>query len=478
MTTATALRPLSSDVLRRFDHSGPRYTSYPTADRFVEAFEQEHLTSAIDMRKALGRTASHPFSVYVHLPFCESLCHYCACNKIITRQHDKADEYLYYLKKEIKLYARLLMSGASQAGQSSESSNIHLNQLHLGGGTPTFLSDAQLTTMMDNLREHFHLEKGGEYAIEIDPRTVDAQRLTNIKALGFNRLSLGVQDFDEQVQKAVHRLQPFAMVAQLMAHARHIGFESINMDLIYGLPRQTLASVEKTLAQVISMRPERIALYAYAHLPERFKPQRRIDTAQLPTASDKTLMLELALKMFGEAGYVYVGMDHFALPTDALAIAKRQGRLNRNFQGYSTHPDSDLIGLGVSAIGKIGASYSQNAKTLQEYYDLLNQDRLPVIRGIMLGRDDVLRRAVIMSIMCQGTVHFESLEQAHLIDFLDYFKAEMQALQSMAKDGLVQLNADGIEVTEAGWYVVRAIAMVFDHYLQADRQRQRYSRII
>jgi oxygen-independent coproporphyrinogen III oxidase len=478
MTATTAIRPLSVDVLRRFDQSGPRYTSYPTADRFVEAFEEQNLTSAIDMQRALGRTVTQPLSVYVHLPFCESLCYYCACNKIITRHHDKADEYLHYLGKEIELYANLLRQKAVGSNLRHGSSRIHVNQLHLGGGTPTFLSDTQLAKMMGSLREHFHFDEVGEYAIEIDPRTVDADRLANLKTLGFNRLSLGVQDFDEQVQKAVHRIQPFAAVAQLMAQARSIGFESINMDLIYGLPRQTLASIEKTLAQVIGLRPERIALYAYAHLPERFKPQRRIDAAQLPVASDKTAMLELALNMFSKAGYVYVGMDHFALPTDALAIAKRQGRLHRNFQGYSTQPDSDLIGLGVSSIGKIGASYSQNAKTLQEYYDHLDQDRLPVVRGIGLGRDDVLRRAVIMSIMCQGTVHFESIEQAHLIDFSAYFETEMRALQSMADDGLVDLNANGIEVTEAGWYLVRAVAMVFDRYLQADRQRQRYSRII
>jgi oxygen-independent coproporphyrinogen III oxidase len=478
MSAVTLTQPLSGEVLRRFDQSGPRYTSYPTADRFVEAFNEHHLTSALDMRKALGRTATHPLSVYIHLPFCESVCYYCACNKIITRHHDKANEYLRYLDKEIQLYAHLLSQKAPGNKFGVEPTKIHVNQLHLGGGTPTFLSDAQLTIMIKNLLEYFYLEAEGEYAIEIDPRTVDAQRLIHLKTMGFNRLSLGVQDFDEQVQKAVHRVQPFTAVAQLMAQARSIGFQSINMDLIYGLPRQTLTSVEKTLTQVISLRPERIALYAYAHLPARFKPQRRIDATQLPTASEKTAMLELALKMFSEAGYVYVGMDHFALPTDALAIAKRQGRLHRNFQGYSTQPNSDLIGLGVSSIGKIGASYSQNAKTLQEYYGHLDQDRLPVMCGIVLGRDDVLRRAVIMSIMCQGTVHFESIEQAHLIDFSAYFESEMQALQAMADDGLVDLNAEGIEVTEAGWYVVRAVAMVFDRYLQADRQRQRYSRII
>ncbi len=478
MITATDFSPLPSEILRRFDQSGPRYTSYPTADRFVEAFESAHLESAMGMRKIMGRPAAHPLSVYVHLPFCESLCYYCACNKIITKHHEKADEYLNYLDKELKLYARHLTSNGFNEGDSSEPRKIHVNQLHLGGGTPTFLSDDQLAKLMLSLRQHLALEDGGEYAIEIDPRTVDAQRLVHLKALGFNRLSLGVQDFDPAVQKAVHRVQAFEAVAELMTQARAIGFQSINMDLIYGLPRQTLTSIETTLAQVISLRPERIALYAYAHLPERFKPQRRIDGAQLPSATSKTAMLELALKMFGQAGYVYVGMDHFALPTDALAIAKRQGRLHRNFQGYSTQPDSDLIALGVSAIGKIGVHYSQNAKTLQDYYDLLDQGVLPVIRGMALGRDDVLRRAVIMSIMCQGTVNYESIELAHLIDFPSYFEAEFQQLDRMAQDGLIELKADGLDVTEAGWYVVRAVAMVFDRYLQADRNRQRYSRII
>lgn len=478
MITATDFSPLPSEILRRFDQSGPRYTSYPTADRFVEAFESAHLESAMGMRKIMGRPAAHPLSVYVHLPFCESLCYYCACNKIITKDHEKADAYLNYLDKELKLYARHLISNQLNEGDSSETRKIHVNQLHLGGGTPTFLSDDQLAKLMLSLRQHLTLEEGGEYAIEIDPRTVNAQRLVHLKALGFNRLSLGVQDFDPAVQKAVHRVQPFEAVAELMTQARAIGFQSINMDLIYGLPCQTLTSIETTLAQVISLRPERIALYAYAHLPERFKPQRRIDGAQLPSATSKTAMLELALKMFGQAGYVYVGMDHFALPTDALAIAKRQGRLHRNFQGYSTQPDSDLIALGVSAIGKIGVHYSQNAKTLQDYYDLLDQGVLPVIRGMALGRDDVLRRAVIMSIMCQGTVNYESIELAHLIDFPSYFEAEFQQLDRMAQDGLIELKADGLDVTEAGWYVVRAVAMVFDRYLQADRNRQRYSRII
>lgn len=328
------------------------------------------------------------------------------------------------------------------------------------------------------LKRSFTLAPGGEYSIEVDPRTVNADRLAVLAELGFNRLSFGVQDFDPEVQKAVHRIQPAEQVFSLVESARSLGFESINVDLIYGLPRQTPESFDRTLAQVAQLRPDRIALYAYAHLPERFKPQRRIASVELPTAAGKVSMLSRSLDAFMGAGYVYVGMDHFALPEDALAVAKRQGRLHRNFQGYSTQPDCDLIGLGVSAIGRVGATYSQNAKTLEEYYDLLDQGRLPVVRGLALTRDDLVRRAVIMALMCQGELLFEPMEQAWLIDFRQYFSSELVQLEAMAEQGLVVLRPDGIEVTAMGWFFVRGIAMVFDRYLQADRNRARFSRII
>ncbi|MES2402184.1 MAG: oxygen-independent coproporphyrinogen III oxidase, partial [Pseudomonadota bacterium] len=324
----------------------------------------------------------------------------------------------------------------------------------------------------------FTMVPGGEYSIEIDPRTVDGTRLRALADMGFNRLSFGVQDFDPDVQKAVHRIQPFEQVSELMAQAREVGFDSINVDLIYGLPRQTPESFARTLAQVAQLRPDRIALYAYAHLPERFKPQRRITTADLPGAAAKVAMLTQSLAAFMAAGYVYIGMDHFALPNDALAVAKRQGRLHRNFQGYSTQPDCDLIGLGVSAIGRIGATYSQNAKTMEEYCDHLDQGRLPVVRGLALSRDDLARRAVIMALMCQGQVLFESIELAWLLDFRSYFAAEMEQLRDLADAGLVLLDESGIQVTAQGWFFVRAVAMVFDRYLQADRNRARFSRII
>jgi oxygen-independent coproporphyrinogen III oxidase len=457
---------ISPDLLRRFDVPGPRYTSYPTADRFVEAFTDDDYGQALAQRRTGPAALSLPLSLYVHVPFCESLCYYCACNKIITKHHDRSTGYLRYLSREVDLHTQKL--GLGQA----------VTQLHLGGGTPTFLSDAELGELMAMLRRSFSMTPGGEYSIEVDPRTVDEKRLTALAELGFNRLSFGVQDFDPDVQKAVHRIQPAEQVFRLVEQARGIGFDSINVDLIYGLPKQTPESFSRTLAQIGQLRPDRIALYAYAHLPERFKPQRRIDAMELPGGAAKIAMLAQSLDSFSDAGYVYVGMDHFALPNDALAVAKRQGRLHRNFQGYSTQPDCDLIGLGVSAIGKIGASYSQNAKTMEEYCDLIDHGRLPVVRGLALSRDDMARRAVIMSLMCQGQVLFESIELAWLLDFQEYFASELEALHDLADKGLVVLDEAGIQVTAMGWYFVRGVAMVFDRYLQADRNRARFSRII
>ena len=457
---------VTPELLTRFDVSGPRYTSYPTADRFVDAFGEDEYVLALQQRRQSAVGKALPLSIYVHIPFCESLCYYCACNKIITKHHDRADVYLRYLSREIDLH-----TAHCGIGQT-------VSQIHFGGGTPTFLSDDGLRELMGMLRSNFTLVPGGEYSIEVDPRTVDASRLALLHELGFNRLSFGVQDFDPEVQKAVHRIQPAEQVFALVESARSIGFDSINVDLIYGLPKQTPDSFDRTLAQVAQLRPDRIALYAYAHLPDRFKPQRRIIWADLPMASSKVAMLSRSLEAFSSAGYVYVGMDHFALPEDALAIAKRQGRLHRNFQGYSTQPDCDLIGLGVSAIGRVGATYSQNAKTLDDYYDRLNQGRLPVVRGLALTRDDLVRRAVIMALMCQGELLFEPLETSWLIDFRKYFAPELEQLQEMEQQGLVKLSAEGIEVTAMGWYFVRGIAMVFDKYLQADKNRARFSRII
>ncbi len=461
---SNAIALLTPATLQKYDISGPRYTSYPTADRFVEAFNGESYLQTLAQRRVGGVTL--PLSLYVHIPFCESLCFYCACNKIITKHHERSAEYLQYLRKEIELHVQQL------GGRQS------ISQLHLGGGSPTFFSDEELSSLMSMIRENFDLAEHGEYSIEIDPRTVNDQRLQHIADLGFNRLSFGVQDFDPEVQKAVHRIQPAEQVFKLVEAARNIQFDSVNVDLIYGLPKQTSESFLRTLSQVVALKPERIALYAYAHLPERFKPQRRIDSYELPSGADKISMLSSALSTFIDAGYVYVGMDHFALPTDALAIAKRQGRLHRNFQGYSTQPDCDLIGLGVSSIGRIGATYSQNAKTLEEYYDFLDQDRFPVVRGLALSRDDLVRRAVIMALMCQGALQFESIELAYLIDFKSYFAKELEALKEQENAGMLTIDNSGIQVTDFGWYFVRAIAMQFDRYLQSDRNRARFSKII
>lgn len=455
---------ISEQLLKRFDVPGPRYTSYPTADRFVEAFTETEYVQALEQRR-VGSMAL-PLSLYVHIPFCESVCYYCACNKVITKHHEKAAEYLRYIAREIELQV-------AHCGRGH-----HVSQLHLGGGTPTFLSDVEIEDLMSMIRRNFTLVSGGEFSVEVDPRTVTPERLKTLHRLGFNRLSFGVQDFDPAVQKAVHRVQPIEQVIALVHAAREIGFESLNIDLIYGLPLQTPESFARTLKQVDELHPDRIALYAYAHLPSRFKPQRRIIPAELPSAADKLSMLAASLDAFDEAGYVYVGMDHFALPSDALAIAKRQGRLHRNFQGYSTQPDCDLIALGVSAIGRIGSTYSQNAKTLEEYYDALDQGRLPIIRGLAVSRDDLLRRSVIMALMCQGSVLYESIELGHLIDFRSYFSRELEVLADLSAQGLVVLDSTGIHVTATGWYLVRAIAMTFDRYLQVDQDRARFSRII
>ena len=458
---------LSPALLARFDVPGPRYTSYPTADRFVEAFgPAEHLQALRQRAEGAVVGGATPISLYVHIPFCESLCYYCACNKIITKHHSRGREYLGLLAREIDLHVAEL--GAGQG----------LTQLHLGGGSPTFLSDEELSDLMGLIRGAFRLLPQCEVSIEVDPRTASRQRMRHLAEIGFNRVSFGVQDFDADVQAAVHRVQSFESVQELVAEARALRFESINADLIYGLPKQTPESFRRTIAQVAELRPTRIALYAYAHLPQRFKPQRRIDAAALPTGEQRVQMLGNALAGFIGNGYVYIGMDHFALPDDALAVAKRQGRLHRNFQGYTTQPDCDLIGLGVSSIGRVGATYSQNAKTMAEYEDALAQGNLPIVRGLALTRDDLLRRTVIMALMCQGRVEIESVELAHLINMREAFAPEFERLKPLAEMGLVEVTDQAIQVTPTGWFFVRAVAMIFDRYLQSDKVRERFSRII
>lgn len=461
-TDSAADARLPVELLQRFDTPGPRYTSYPTADRFVDAFGPDDYAQALALRAG----SAQPLSLYVHIPFCESLCYYCACNKVITKHHGRAAEYLEALDIEIELHTATL--GHEQV----------VSQLHFGGGSPTFLSDAELARLMTKLGTSFRIAPDAEVSIEVDPRTADAERLAAWRAMGFNRISFGVQDFDPEVQRAVHRVQPFESVQALMVRARELGYVSINADLIYGLPMQTPESFARTVASTAQLRPDRIALYAYAHLPTRFKPQRRIDAAKLPPAGDRVQMLAGAIAGFLGHGYSYIGMDHFALSDDALAVAKREGRLHRNFQGYTTQPGCDLLGLGVSAIGRVGATYSQNAKTLPEYYDAMRQRRFSVQRGLALSSDDEIRRGVIMALMCQGQLDFAAVEAEHAIRVPEYFAGELAQLAELEQAGLVTRDDRSVRVTARGWFFVRAVAMVFDRYVQAPQARERFSKII
>ncbi len=454
---------MTESLIRAHDRPGPRYTSYPTADRFVEPFDAGHLARALARRRS---AAAPPLAVYVHIPFCEQLCYYCACNKVITKHHERAMPYLRAVQRELAMQAALIEPGAT------------VQQLHLGGGSPTFLSDDELDWLMQALGEPLRFAPDAERSIEVDPRTVDAARLAHLAALGFNRVSFGVQDFDPAVQQAVHRVQPHEQVVALMGSAREIGFASINVDLIYGLPRQTPESLQRTLAQVAALRPERIALYGYAHLPERFKPQRRIDAIDLPSAGQRAAMLAMAITAFQREGYVHIGMDHFALASDELAVAQREGRLRRNFQGYSTQPDGDLIALGVSAISSVGGCYAQNAKTVQHYEALLDAGQLPVVRGLVASDDDRVRRSLIMALMCQGRIDFDDIEALHGVHIERDFADELQRLEALQAQGLVQREPRALQVTPLGWYFVRAVAMVFDSHLARPGAGTRFSKIV
>lgn len=464
MTAKSEVAIPEATLLQRFDIPGPRYTSYPTADRFVEAFDASAYANALRARGSALVPAA--LSLYVHVPFCNTVCYYCACNKVITKDHGRATEYLEMIEREADLVAAQLTGGRS------------IEQLHFGGGTPTFLSDEELVRLMDILTQRFPLEEKGEYSIEVDPRSTPPEKVRTLAKLGLNRMSCGVQDFDPEVQQAVNRIQPYEMTKATIDEARASGFKSVNLDLIYGLPKQSRASFARTLDQVLELSPDRIALYHYAHLPERFKPQRRIDTAAVPSSEEKMGIMLDAIQRLAEAGYHYVGMDHFAKADDDLARAQAQGRLHRNFQGYSTKPDCDLIGLGVSAISKIGATYSANVRELDQYYECLRDGQLPTSRGIALDQDDVLRRAVIMSLMCHFEVSKEAIETAHLIKFDDYFKPELAALKRFEDEGLVEVTPEWISITPKGKLLVRAIAMNFDKYLRQDERVRRYSKIV
>jgi oxygen-independent coproporphyrinogen-3 oxidase len=464
LTIADAQSLLTEEFLSTFDTPGPRYTSYPTADQYSAGFGASDAITALSENR-VGNAAA-PLSLYVHIPFCERLCFYCACNKIVTKRHERAAPYLDALETELALVVNSLGGGRP------------ISQLHLGGGSPTFLCDTELTRVMAALLNVFRLDEDSEISLEVDPRTVTPARLEHFRTLGFNRLSFGVQDFDPDVQQAVHRVQSADSVRELITSARTLGYKSINTDLIYGLPRQTPASFARTIQTIAELRPDRIALYGYAHLPERFKPQRRIAEAHLPSATQRVSMLGNAISGFLSRDYQYIGMDHFALPDDSLALAKREGRLHRNFQGYSTQPDCDLVALGVSAIGRVGATYYQNAKTLPEYHEALQQGRLPVVRGYALAADDIVRRDVIMAIMCQGHVDFPAIEATHSIRMCEYFATELRALTILARSGLVTVTDRALDVTIAGWFLVRAIAMVFDRHLQLAKERRGFSKVV
>jgi len=463
-TAPTTGLSFDSDLIRKYDRTGPRYTSYPTADRFTEAFTAEHLVNALLNRDAEG--APQPLSLYVHVPFCNTICYYCACNKVVTKDHGRSAKYIRYLGKEVAILSALVNSQAP------------VKQLHWGGGTPTFLSADEMTLLMRVLRDNFTFDHDAELSIEIDPRTVTDAKIALLAELGFNRMSLGVQDFDPDVQKAVNRIQSEAETRAVLDAARAIGFRSLNVDLIYGLPRQSLSGFDVTLDKVLRGTPDRIALYSYAHVPQLFKPQRRISESELPSPDTKLAILERAIEKLTGAGYVHIGMDHFARPDDELAIARREGKLQRNFQGYSTHPDCDLLAFGISAIGKVGTTYSQNVRTLDDYYDRLDADALPCFRGWQLSADDLLRREVIQALMCQFSVSFKQVEDANAIAFHEYFATELGALKPLAEDGLIEIASDAITVTPRGRLLVRSVAMVFDRYLLEQREHARYSRVI
>ena len=459
-----------TELIQRLAQSGPRYTSYPTADRFSEEFSDRDYLYAVNHLHTRG--ARHPLSLYIHIPFCDTVCYYCGCNKIVTKNRDKATTYLDYLKRELAMQGKLF-AGFNQ-----------VEQLHFGGGTPTYLSDEQMGGLMQHIRRWFSFadDTKGEYSIEVDPRSVTPARIHSLRAQGFNRISLGVQDFDEQVQRAVNRIQPEKITLDTIQAARSAGFRSISIDLIYGLPKQTLASIAETITKVIAANPDRIAVYHYAHLPHLFKPQRRIAEADLPSSDAKLEMLALCIRQLNAAGYIYIGLDHFAKPDDELAVAQRQGLLHRNFQGYSTHAESDLIACGVSAISSVGMCYSQNAKTLDDYYDRLDQRELPIVRGYQLTMDDVLRRFIIQRLMCNFELSVRSLEQAYPIKFETYFRLELAQLAELQHLGLLTIDSDWIEVTLKGRLLIRNICMIFDRHLQQARQLYsaplRYSRTV
>ncbi len=451
-----------ASLVARYGESAPRYTSYPPATQFHSQFGPDDLA-----RVLTERPAGRPWSLYVHVPFCESVCYYCACNKTVTKHHDRAGSYVARVARELALLSSLLGARAP------------LDQLHWGGGTPTFLSHDEMRALMCAIAERFALrpDDGGEYSIEIDPRHASDATLTLLRSAGFNRLSLGVQDFDPQVQRAINREQSFALVRHVAETARSLGFRSLSVDLIYGLPRQTRDSFARTIDRLLEIAPDRVSLFNYAHLPERFKPQRRINAAEIPDGLTKIAILSGTAQALARAGYVYIGLDHFAKADDELALAQRDRTLARNFQGYSTRGHLDVLGVGASAVSRIGGIYSQNAWDLKEYETLVDQGTLPVRRGFELSADDQLRREVINDLLCHMECDVAAVEARHGLRFATYFASELARLEPFIHDGLVEMDGGKIHVTARGQILVRAVCAIFDRYLlEADRRR--FSRVV
>ncbi len=455
---------LDSQLIKKYDIAGPRYTSYPTAMQFNNDFSTLDYHSQI----AQSNDTSRNLSLYFHLPFCDTICYYCACNKVVTKDRNKAAPYLNALHKEIAMQ-----------GQLFDKSRI-VNQLHWGGGTPTFISHQQMIDLMVTTRKHFNLhnDDSGEYSIEIDPREVSSESIWLLRDIGFNRMSLGVQDFDPVVQKAVNRIQSEEQTLSAIKSARACGFKSISTDLIYGLPFQTPESFAITLNRIIEISPDRISLFNYAHMPELFKPQRRINTQDMPPAEIKLHILKQSIQQLSQAGYVYIGMDHFAKPNDELSIAQQQGKLYRNFQGYATHADCDLIGMGITSIGSIHRCFSQNVKTLDEYQSLINNAQFPILRGFIVDDDDLLRRDVIMQLICHFKLNFNMIENKFNICFHDYFASELQRLLEIQADDLVSLDNQSINVTAKGRLLIRNICMIFDRHIDPNQILKKYSKAI
>ena len=462
----TPTAPIDADLLRRYDRPGPRYTSYPTAPQFAADFGEAALRETIAASN--GDPIPRRLSLYVHVPYCMSPCFYCGCNRIITRDKSRSAPYIERLKREIGAVAPLF------------DRDREVIQLHFGGGTPNFFSPAELRGIVDEMRRQFRFSDAPDrdISIELDPRFVDPDDIGELAAIGFNRASLGVQDFDPAVQEAVNRIQSVEETRAVVDACRAHGFHSVNIDLIYGLPKQTLEGFGRTLDTVLDIRPDRLAVYSYAHLPELFKPQRQLNAYDLPSAETKIALLQLAIAKLSAAGYVYIGMDHFALPDDELALAQSRGGLHRNFMGYTTHADSDLIGLGVSSISHVGETFSQNPRTLPEWEIAIDEGRLPVWRGIAMTDDDVLRGEVIQQLMCQGVIDKSRYERRYEIDFDAYFADALERLAPLQDDGLVTMKPDVIQVTSRGRYLLRIIAMCFDAYLAAALAQPRFSKAI